>query len=152
MSCTDKYLLALKCLNSAQSLAKDHPRLHEQTIHFRHVINPVLASLHPKVQEVIKADFTAIEAAADLKKMNDEFRKQHAQSPDHVLSAIRTAKLLGNDQAKCEKELIDMLQLKEMTFTQASAVLDTLRRWGGGGAAAFEKAAHEKWPEVTLFA
>jgi N-alpha-acetyltransferase 15/16, NatA auxiliary subunit len=149
--CSEKYLLALRCLNAAISLDKDHPRVHEQAIEFRKTLNPILESLPPKVQEVIKSEFSAVPATADLKQLNAEFRQQHKDSPEHTLAAIRTAKLLGEDQAQCEKDLLEALETKNITFDQAASMLETLKQWKGG-VTSFQKAAHERWPAVTLFA
>jgi len=46
-----------------------------------------------------------------------------------------------------------VLQTDNVTSDEAAVVLEQLRSWGSGEAAAeFKKAAHEKWPEVTRFA
>ncbi|KAK0621716.1 NMDA receptor-regulated protein 1-domain-containing protein [Bombardia bombarda] len=52
-----KYLLALRCLNAALSLDKDHPRVKEQVVEFQKAVEPVLQSLAPKVQDVFKSEF-----------------------------------------------------------------------------------------------
>ncbi|KAH8894269.1 N-terminal acetyltransferase A, auxiliary subunit [Thozetella sp. PMI_491] len=54
-----KYLLALRCLNAALSLDKAHPKAQEQVTRFQQAVKPVLSSLPPKVQEIIKSEFTA---------------------------------------------------------------------------------------------
>ncbi|KAK3943252.1 N-alpha-acetyltransferase 15, NatA auxiliary subunit [Diplogelasinospora grovesii] len=54
-----KYLLALRCLNAALALDKDHPRVQEQSKTFQEAIGPILDSFAPKVQEIIKSEFTA---------------------------------------------------------------------------------------------
>ncbi len=148
----EKYLLALRSLNAALKLNKDHPRLHEQAVRFQSVVGPVLSSLPPKVQEIIKSEFTAIPASADLKKLNQDFRAKHQDSAEHVHAAIRTAHLLGEDKTKAEKELVDLLQLKSVTPSTAEEVLATLEQWGGSGVVPFKKAASGKWPEVGIFA
>lgn len=112
----------------------------------------MLQNLPAKVQAIIEEEFTAVPAAADLQKLNADFRQQHQDSPEHLLSASRTARLLGEDQGNCENELIDALQLSSISFEHAAAMLDTLRQWGGSGATSFQQAAREKWPEVSAFA
>ncbi|KAM7189518.1 N-alpha-acetyltransferase 15, NatA auxiliary subunit [Rhypophila sp. PSN 637] len=54
-----KYLPALKCLRAALALDKDHARVREQVQQFRSAIDPVLGSLPPQVQEIIKSEFTS---------------------------------------------------------------------------------------------
>ncbi|KAK3352830.1 NMDA receptor-regulated protein 1-domain-containing protein [Lasiosphaeria hispida] len=53
-----KYLLALRCLKAALALDKDDPRVQEQAVRLRKAVDPVLASLAPKLQEVIGLTFT----------------------------------------------------------------------------------------------
>ncbi|KAK3318039.1 NMDA receptor-regulated protein 1-domain-containing protein [Apodospora peruviana] len=54
-----KYLLALKCLKAALLLDEDHPRVKEQAAQLRSTLDPIFDSLAPKVQEIIKSEFTA---------------------------------------------------------------------------------------------
>jgi len=51
-----KYLLALRCLKAAVALSKDDPRVRQRTDEFRDNIQPALATLAAKMQEVIKAE------------------------------------------------------------------------------------------------
>ena len=148
----EKYLLALRCLNAALKLNQDHPRLHEQAVQFQHVVGPILSSLPPKVQEIIKLEFTIIPPSTDLKKLNSDFRAKHKESTEHAHAAIRAAYLLGQDKASSEKELVNLLQLKSVTFAAASNIIETLKQWGGSEVGAFKKAASEKWPNVSLLA
>jgi N-alpha-acetyltransferase 15/16, NatA auxiliary subunit len=148
----EKYLLALKCLNAALALDAQNPALHAQAIELRHVLNSSLESLPPKVQEVLNTEFTAISASADLKKLNADYLDKHGDSAAHRMAAARAAKVLGEPQAAIEKSLTDSLQLASVTFDEADAVLELLKRWKSSEAATFKKVAHEKWPEVTQFA
>ncbi|KAI1872760.1 hypothetical protein JX265_004863 [Neoarthrinium moseri] len=148
----EKYLLALRCLKSALDLDASHPRVHEQLVHFRNVLNTKLASLPAKVQEVIKSEFTALDASTDLKKYNADFQAKNSNSAPHVIAAIKAKKLLGEDQSKVEKELADVLSVKGIKFEDAKEVLALLRGWRSKEVDGFKKAAAEKWPEVTAFA
>jgi hypothetical protein len=129
-----------------------HPQVHEQLVQFRHVLNSKLASLPPKVQDVIKSNFTSLEASTDLKKYNADFEAKHKDSPLHVISAIKTKQLLGEDQGKVEKALSDVLAIKGIEFEHAVEILALLRGWRSKEVDGFKKKAAEKWPEVNVFA
>ncbi|RYP75814.1 hypothetical protein DL770_007331 [Monosporascus sp. CRB-9-2] len=149
-----KFVLALRCLNAALAIEPDNATVHEQTVRFRQALNLVLDSLPPKVAEVLKTGFTAIDASTDLQQYNTEFRSRHADSAPHVISAIKTAAVLGfEDQAKCAKELAEtVLEVSNVHFEQAEEVVGILRQWRSDEAEAFRARAHEKWPQVTAFA
>ncbi|KAI8623604.1 tetratricopeptide [Xylariaceae sp. FL1651] len=147
----EKYLLALRCLNAALDIDAANPVVHEQAVRFRQALDSRLDSLPAKVAEVIKSEFTAIGASTDLKKYNAEFLEKHKDSAPHVVSAVKIQKLLGEDQEKCEKALGDILRLKSVDWEPAAEALGLLFQWRSGEAEAFKKAAHETWPEVTLF-
>jgi N-alpha-acetyltransferase 15/16, NatA auxiliary subunit len=149
---TEKYLLALRCLNQALALDSSHPRVHEQLVYFRHVLNTSLASLPPKAQEVIKAEFDALDSSVDLKSYNNDFEAKHKDSAPHVISAIKAKKHLGEDPAKVEKELAEVLSIGGVDFQQAGEVLGLLRSWRSREVDDFKKKAATKWPEVTAFA
>lgn len=110
-----------------------------------------MASLPAKVAEVIKAEFTVLEASTDLKKYNADFLEKHKDSPAHVVSGVKIQKLLGEDQKTCEKALFDILTLDAADWEPAAEALGLLFQWRSGDGEAFRKAAQEKWPEVTLF-
>ncbi|KAI3335993.1 tetratricopeptide [Ustulina deusta] len=146
-----KYLLALHCLNAALAIDVTNPVVHEQAVRFHQEMSSKLASLPAKVAEVIKNEFTAINASADLKKYNAEFLEKHKDSAPHVVSAIKIRKLLGEDQKTCEKALFGILSLKSDDWEPAAEALGLLLQWRSSEADAFRKAADETWPEVTLF-
>jgi hypothetical protein len=106
----------------------------------------------PKVQEVIKSEFTVLDGSADLKKYNADFEAKHKDSPLHVISVIKTKKLLGDDQGKAEKELIDVLNVKGIQLEDANEVQGLLKSWRSKEIDAFKKKAAEKWSEASLFA
>ncbi|KAI1214261.1 N-terminal acetyltransferase A, auxiliary subunit [Annulohypoxylon truncatum] len=148
----EKYVLALRCLNAALAIDPDHPAVHEQVVRFRQILNEKLGSLPPKVAEVLKSGFTAIDASADLKKFNADFQQKHKDSAEHVISATKIERLLGDDKKKSEKDLAGVLSLKDIQYDQAAEALALLEQWRSSEAETFKKAAHEKWPEVTAFA
>lgn len=116
------------------------------------MLNSQSDALPPKAKEVLGASFTTLPASADLKKLNAEFRAQHKDSAEHRIAAARAARVLGDDAVKVEKDLFDVLSSSSTTFADAASVLQQLRNWRSSEATAFKKAAHDKWPEVTLFA
>ncbi|KAI1504545.1 NMDA receptor-regulated protein 1-domain-containing protein [Biscogniauxia marginata] len=148
----EKYVLALRCLNAALAIDATNPTVHEQAVRFRQVLDTKLASLPSKVADVLKSSFTAIEASTDLKSYNAEFERKHKDSPLHVISAIKTRKLLGEDAKQCENDLTNVLSLESIDYETAAEALGLLWQWRSSEADAFKKASHEKWPEVTLFA
>ncbi|KAI1825975.1 tetratricopeptide [Xylaria intraflava] len=145
------YLLALRCLNAALAIDASNPVIHEQAVRFHQVITQKLPSLPAKVVEVLKTEFTAIDASTDLKSYNDTFLKEHKTSPHHVVSGVKIQKLLGEDQKSCEKALFDILTLGSADWEPAAEALGLLYQWRSTEVEAFQKAAHETWPEVTLF-
>lgn len=126
-----------------------------QLVQYRQELDQALASLPPKVQEVLKADSTAVPPSADLRKYNADFRRRHAASVEHGIAAIRAAHLLGEDRAKCAREMTALLDLDRVGLGEAVSILEALsaRPWAGGEeAAAFRNKAAEKFPEATVFA
>ena len=148
----EKYLLALGCLNAALAIDAQHPALHVQAIELAQALKKDAGSLPAQAQEVVKADFTAVPASADLQKLNLQFQEQHSQDAQHRIAAVRTSRLLGEDAVKTEKDLFDVLSLPSATFHDAASALALLRSWRSSQAESFKQAAHEKWPGVTRFA
>ncbi|KAI1334949.1 NMDA receptor-regulated protein 1-domain-containing protein [Xylariaceae sp. FL0016] len=147
----EKYVLALRCLNNALVVDPANSTVHEQLVRFRQVLKTKLSSLSSKVQEVLK-DFTAIDASTDLKKYNTDFEAKHKDSAPHTISSIKIRKLLGEDSKQCEKDLANVLSVKNVEYEYAAEALGLLQQWRSPEAEAFKKAAHAKWPEVTIFA
>lgn len=149
---TEKYLLALRSLKNALALDATHPQVHEQLVYFRHVLNSKTTSLPPKAQEVIKAEFDTLDASADLKKYNTDFQAKHKDSAAHMIAAVKAKKHLGEGQSEVEKELTEIIDIKDVNFQQAQEVLGLLRSWRSKEVDAFKTKAASKWPEVTAFA
>ncbi|POR39012.1 N-alpha-acetyltransferase 16, NatA auxiliary subunit [Tolypocladium paradoxum] len=146
-----KYVLALRCLNAALALDSDSPKLHEQVVAFRSMLNGV-SDLAPKVTEVLKAEFNAVSESASLSKYIEEFEKKHSASPRHLLSAIAAKKTVGEDKAKCGKDVASLLNMDGVTSGDAIEMLETLKSWRSTEVQGFRKAALAKWPEVTRLA
>ncbi|KAI0485066.1 NMDA receptor-regulated protein 1-domain-containing protein [Xylariaceae sp. FL0804] len=148
----EKYILALRCLNAALAVDASNPVVHEQAVRFRQILDAKLPALPSKVAEVLKSDFTSIDASTDLKKYNADFEQKYRDSAPHVISAIKVRKLLGEDSQKCEKDLSGILGLQSVDYELAAEALGQLKQWRSSEAESFTKMAREKWPEVTLFA
>ncbi|KAL7800952.1 N-terminal acetyltransferase A, auxiliary subunit [Trichoderma afarasin] len=144
-----KYVLALQCLNRALGIDAENPRVHEQVVAFRKLLDNAPSDLPPKVLETLKAEFKPADETADLSKYNEAFQAKHQASPLHVLSAIKARLLLGVDVAKCEKEISSLIEHASATFTDAVAALETLKSWRSKETDAFRTAALAKWPNVS---
>ncbi|KAK1246056.1 hypothetical protein MKX07_005125 [Trichoderma sp. CBMAI-0711] len=145
----EKYVLALQCLNRALGIDAENPRVHEQVVAFRKLLDNPPSDLPPKVVETLKAEFKPSEETADLSKFNEAFQAKHQDSPLHVLSAIKAKLQLGVDLAKCEKEVAGLVDHANATFSHAVAALETLKSWRSAEVNAFRQAALAKWPNVT---
>ncbi|KAI0159832.1 tetratricopeptide [Xylariaceae sp. FL1272] len=148
----EKYLLALKCVNAAIAIDPASPTVHEQKIRLRQALDAKLGSLPVKVADVVKSDFTAIEPSTDLKKCNADFLQKHKDSASHVVAAVKVQRILGEDLKKCEQDLAGILKIKTDDWEPAAEALGLLAQWRSEEAETFKKAAHETWPEVSLFA
>lgn len=56
---TEKYLLALRCLNAAQALDAEHPRVKEQFAELQKAVESLDDSASAKVKDVLKAKFSS---------------------------------------------------------------------------------------------
>lgn len=56
---TEKYLLALRCLNAAQALNPEHPRVKEQFAELQKAVESLDDAQSAKVKEVLKAKFSS---------------------------------------------------------------------------------------------
>lgn len=119
---------------------------------FRYVLNTKLDSLPSKAQEVIKAEFSTLDASTDLKKYNADFQTKHKDSAAHVIAAVKAKRHLGEDQSDVEKQLAEVIDIKDVNFKQAQEVMGLLRSWRSKEVDAFKKKAAAKWPDVTAFA
>ncbi|KAK1532104.1 tetratricopeptide [Colletotrichum costaricense] len=145
-----KYVLALRSLNAARELDASHPGVHERVVEFAHVVRPALESLPAKVQELIKSEFTP--PAGDLKKYNEEFLSDNKVKPTHIVAALKTRRVLGEDSAKAEADLANVVKAPDATFELATEVYNLLKAWRSTEAETLKKEAHARWPEVSLFA
>ncbi|RDA87445.1 hypothetical protein CP532_2802 [Ophiocordyceps camponoti-leonardi (nom. inval.)] len=149
-----KYVLALRCLNAALALDADHAGLPEQVVSFQTMLETELEDATTKIKDALRAEFKALESAGgDARTYIDAFRRRHADSPRHALSAVRAKRLLpGSDLDGCEQEAAALLDMEGSTAADAVKLLETLRGWRSGKSAALKQAAQAKWPDVTRLA
>jgi peptide alpha-N-acetyltransferase len=149
----EKYLLALKCLLAAAALDREHPKVHEQIIRFKQIIDKDAETLAPQTAEIIKSEFTLLPASTSLSQYNDEYLSKHKDSARHTLSASRVHKLLSPDSAaRYEKDAANVIKLPSITMDEAKEALDLLRSWNSSEADGFRTSAAAKWPNATAFA
>lgn len=144
-----KYIMALRCLLASLALDSENPQLHEQIIQLRQGLDSSKEILQ-RIMPIVNNEFS-LGANTDLKQVNSEFRRSHAHSPAHTLAAIRTDRLLGVDLPTCEQAVLKILSMRAMSFDIAAQGLGTLKDWRSVLVDEFKIAAHERWPEVTLF-
>ena len=149
---TEKYLLAMQCLNSAIALEATNPKVHERTVQFQHAVAPELGSLPATTAEVLKSEFPALKEGGDLNEFNDEFVAANKASPRHWHAGIRARRMLGGDKAECEERLVKLAGMEGLELEDALEVLGTLREWKSGRADAFKEVARKRWPEASGFA
>ncbi|GKT99175.1 acetyltransferase [Fusarium langsethiae] len=145
-----KYVLALRCLTAASALDPKSPRVHEHTVAFAQLLKTV-TDIEPKVLEVLKAEFNAVDASTNLAKFNDEFLAANKDSPRHVLSAVKVQKLLGQDKTKSEAGVAGILDIPGATYEDAIEGLEVLKSWRSSQES-YKKAAQQKFPNVTRLA
>lgn len=151
LTCAEKYVLALRCLNAAIALDSSNPKLHAQIVAFAKALKSA-SGLPPKVTEVLKSEFKAVDPATDLTKYNAEFEAKHKSSIRHILSSVAAQRVLDGNKGSTDKQLTAALDLPSTNFEDAIVVLDVLKGWKSGETEAFQKAAHAKFPEATRLA
>lgn len=107
--------------------------------------------IEPKVLEVLKAEYSAVDPSADLVKFNDEFLAANKDSPRHVLSAIKVQKLLGQDKTKSEEGVAGILDIPGATYEDAIEGLEVLKSWRSSQES-YKKAAQQKFANITRLA
>lgn len=140
---TDKYLLALKCLNASSALDAAHPTVHEQTVRLKRAIDSAASSLDAKTAEVIKSEFSLIPESTSLAQFNADFLARHKESAAHVLSASRVQSLLTPTD---KKAVSSILELPSTTLEQAIEGLSLADEKDG-----YRSVAASKWPNATAF-
>jgi hypothetical protein len=145
-----KYVLALRCLTAASALDPKSPRVHEHTMAFAQLLKTA-TDIEPKVLEVLKAEFKAVDPSTDLVKFNDEFLTVNKDSPGHFLSAVKVQKLLGQDKTKSEEGVCSILDIPSATYEDAIEGLEVLKSWRSPQEF-YKKAAQQKFPNVTRLA
>ncbi|KAI4912693.1 hypothetical protein J4E90_006099 [Alternaria incomplexa] len=150
----NKYLLALKCLQSAREIDPENPKLHEQSVRFRQAISKPAEPLSSQASEVIKESFTTPPADADLKAYNDDFLKKHSQSASHLQSGYNVRYILDNSsKSQNEQDLQKTLELSSITIEEAQAGLALLTQWKSEQKVKddYRAKAAGRWSSATVF-
>lgn len=145
-----KYLMALRCLKAAMGLDSEDAGVHERIVELQQALDKA-EDVPAKALTLVDSEFQ-VDGKANLLKFNEDFLAKHKDSPGHILSAAKTSKFLGKDQASCEKLVMGLLDMEMADFEVAGQGLETLRSWGSRQVDEYKKTAGEKWPEVTIFA
>ncbi|KAI2487514.1 NMDA receptor-regulated protein 1 [Pyrenophora tritici-repentis] len=150
----NKYLLALKCLQAAQEIDPENPKLHEQSVRFRQALTKPAEPLSSQTEQVIKESFTTPAADADLKAYNDDFLKKHAQSASHLQSGYNVRYILDKaSKPQNEQDLQKTLELPNITMEEAKAGMALLDEWGSEQKIKddYRAKAASRWSEATVF-
>ncbi|KAF2638010.1 N-alpha-acetyltransferas-like protein 15 [Massarina eburnea CBS 473.64] len=153
----EKPLLALKCILDTKDLDPEHPSVHKNAVLFRHHLNNLKEALPESVAEAIKQSFTSPPADADiaaLKAANDDYIKEHSESPSHLQAAYDVRQQLdAASKPQNETDLQNVLQLDGIGFDQASAGIKLLYEWKSDAnvVEAYREAAAKKFPQATRF-
>ncbi|KAL3420814.1 tetratricopeptide [Phlyctema vagabunda] len=145
-----KYALALKCLLAAAKLDAEHPKVHEQIVRFKQVIDSDAEAINDKSAEVIKSEFTLLSEAPA--KYNDNYLAKHKDNASSMLAALRVRRLLSPEStSSCEKDAAAVLNLPTVTSEEAIEALNLLTSWKSSELEAFRSNAASKWPKATAF-
>lgn len=90
--CTEKYLLALKCLLAAAKLAPENSTVHGQIIRFKKTIDSLSEPPPTEVTTVIDSELypTLLPAKdSDLVAFNDSYLTKHQNTPAELVGALR---------------------------------------------------------------
>ncbi|KAF2632025.1 N-alpha-acetyltransferas-like protein 15 [Macroventuria anomochaeta] len=150
---SQRYLLALKCLQAARELDLENPMAHEQSVRLRQALSKV-SELPAEVSQVVKDTFTTPAADADLTAYNNEFIKKHSESARHLQAAYTARYALDNStKSQNETDLIKTLDLSTITFEQAEQGLALLSEWKSEEKVQdeYRSKAASRWSEANVF-
>ncbi|KAF2995813.1 hypothetical protein E8E13_001290 [Curvularia kusanoi] len=151
---SQKYLLALKCLQAARELDPENAQAHEQSVRLRQALGKA-PSLPAEVSQVLTDTFTTPSPSTDLKAYNDDFAAKHASSAPHLHAAYAARFALDPaSKPQNEADLIKTLELPGVTVDQASRGLELLGEWKSEESVKdeYRSKAKGRWSEATVFA
>ncbi len=122
----------------------------------RHTLAHLAEPLHPKIAQVIEADFSPhLPPSLDLLKHNEEFLQRYHDSAVHVQMALYTRHAL-KPESKTEncKDMIRTLAIDGSSLDDAHKGLDLLTEWKADERFRndYIEAARARWPECSRFA
>ncbi len=145
--------------HAAPPIDPANPTLHQQTIHFRHILDSLPSPFPPKIAEVLTSEFAPVlPPDTDLDAYNASFRDNHPASAAHLHAFIQARRILhpaadADARERDRKDLLATLELESITLPDAVAGLDLLRACTTEPDAVDEylAAARTRWPEATAF-
>ncbi|KAL8843438.1 MAG: hypothetical protein Q9176_002051 [Flavoplaca citrina] len=150
-----KYMLALRCLHAARSIDPNHFTNHEQAIRFRQTLKSVAEPLPSKISEALEAEFSPlISPNADLLELNSDYLSKNSESAAHVQASLRARQVIDPTTAdENQKDVMRTLALPSVSLEDAIRGLDLLNDWKAQSRYRedYIAAAHERWPEATVF-
>ncbi|RFU35927.1 hypothetical protein B7463_g393, partial [Scytalidium lignicola] len=147
-----KYILALKCLLAAAALDSENSKVHQNIVRFNQAIEKDKESIAPKSAEVINSDFTLLPSGKSLKQFNDDYLMKYNDCARHILSGLQVRKALSPESTPaCEKDVLDVLDLKSITFDEALEAFKLLQAWNSSRVEDFRSRAASKWPKALVF-
>ncbi|KAF3905448.1 hypothetical protein ABW20_dc0103635 [Dactylellina cionopaga] len=153
-----KYLLALKCLLAAHSIAPEDPVVHEQIIKFQLMLN-TKPELSPIVQSIIDESFTLAPKESTLAQYNESYLQSHIDGGTKVvISVVKTRQvLLAAEGSKSDSEgtdsetlLLESLKTEGTTLKDAVEGLAMMKEMKGDVARYVEE-ARKRWPIANVF-
>lgn len=149
----EKYLQALRALQTAQSIDPTSPTLHLLIVRFRVLVSS-LSSLPEQVSTTLEAGFSdLLNGASDVNAFIAEGLQKRSTSPKQVLAGAR-AKVVVDESAKVEaEELVFQLLRDELNATLEDVVEAQifLKELSSTRVGEFESGAATKFPFATAF-
>lgn len=108
-------------------------------------------ALPEQVQNVIQSSFLSTLSAESVAERNEKFLEAHRISVPHIHSIIRVREASKGDLASSVTLLQETLTNPDITIKQAEDGLELLQNIDAAARKAYLAAAHEHWPEATVF-
>ncbi|KAF3929275.1 hypothetical protein AA313_de0206876 [Arthrobotrys entomopaga] len=153
-----KYLLALKCLLAAHSLAPEDPVVHEQIARFQLFLNSK-PELSPTVQTIIDETFTIAPKEGTLSQFNEAYLSSHGENnAKAVFSVIKTRQVLAaaegsksdSEGTDSESLLFEVVKKEGTTLKEAVEGLGMLKDMKGDVGRYMEE-GRSRWPVANVF-
>ncbi|KAF3228644.1 hypothetical protein TWF191_002499 [Orbilia oligospora] len=135
-----KYLLALKCLLAAHSIAPEDPVVHEQIVRFQSFL-----------QSIIDETFTLAPKESTLAQFSESYLSSQSDSPRASFAVVRTRQVLGASEGTDSETLIfEALKKEGATLKDAVDGLALLKELKGD-VGRYTEEARQRWPMANVF-